>query len=256
MAALPYQIIAPRRKVLSSVGRTATCVLLAITGLMSAAMTWTPVPNAAACAGASSLSATCQGANISFSALADAVDFSYTDIPRIHPVVTHTSVSVHRTTKTTSTHQTSSTGSSGTGAAATGGLPCQESYMFVPNINQWSVPPGCYGNIYYPDRTVYHAPGNFGYCNWWVLALHPTQQNILYGTGYTHSSTPVPGAVVWFDPYVQGAGADGHWAQLVAISPDHYWLLITEMNFSWRGGGWGRVDFRYIHVGPGIRFIY
>jgi hypothetical protein len=128
--------------------------------------------------------------------------------------------------------------------------------MFVANIGQWSVPPGCYGTIYNPNRSVYHAPGNFGYCNWWVLALHPNQQDILYGKEYTRSSTAIPGAAVWFNPNVQGAGSDGHWAQAVAVSPDGYWVLITEMNFSWRGGGFGRVDFRYVHVGAGVVFIH
>ena len=47
-----------------------------------------------------------------------------------------------------------------------------------------------------------------------------------------------------------------NWAQAVAVSLDGYWVLITEMNFSWRGGGFGRVDFRYIHVGAGVYFIH
>jgi hypothetical protein len=55
---------------------------------------------------------------------------------------------------------------------------------------------------------------------------------------------------------VQGAGASGHFAQVVAIAPDHYWMLITEMNFAWRGGGFGKVDYRYAHVGSGVTFIY
>ncbi len=262
MAAFPYQFTAPRRKVLSSVWRSATCVTLAITGLMAAAMTWTPVPTAAACAAVSTSSATCQSqgtttsTNTTFGALAAAAGVY--DIPQVSRTTTHPKGSAHATKKTTTTSHPSSTGSAGGGsyAAATGGLPCQESYMFVANINQWSVPPGCYGNIYNPDRSVYHAPGNFGYCNWWVLALHPNQQDILYGKEYTRSSTAIPGAAVWFSPNVQGAGSDGHWAQAVAVSPDGYWVLITEMNFSWRGGGFGRVDFRYIHVGAGVVFIH
>ena len=34
------------------------------------------------------------------------------------------------------------------------------------------------------------------------------------------------------------------------------WLEISEMNFYWNGGGWGRVDYRYVHVGPGVSFIF
>jgi hypothetical protein len=68
--------------------------------------------------------------------------------------------------------------------------------------------------------------------------------------------TPVPGAAIFFAGNVQGASSAGHYAQVVAIAPDHYWMLITEMNFSWRGGGFGKVDYRYAHVGPGVTFIY
>lgn len=261
MAALPYQFTAPRRKVLGSAWRSATCVSLAITGLLAAAMTWTPVPAASACAGTSPTAATCQTQNASplttmtsFSTLADAAGVN--DIPQVSRTTTmQVYGSAHATKKPVRT-TTQSYGSGANYPAATGGLPCKQSYMFVSNISQWTVPPGCYANIYYPDRTVYQAPGNFGYCNWWVLALHPNQPDILYGSEYTRTSSPVPGAAVWFDPNVQGASSAGHWAQAVAVSPDGYWVLITEMNFGWRGGGFGRVDFRYIHVGPGVVFIH
>jgi hypothetical protein len=61
--------------------------------------------------------------------------------------------------------------------------------------------------------------------------------------------------VVHFNGGVQGASRDGHWAQVVAVAPGNYWVLITEMNFRWRGGGFGKVSYRYIHVGPGVSFI-
>ena len=265
MTALPYQFTAPRRKVLGGTWRTATCITLAITGLLAAAMTWTPLPTAAAaCAGASPSAATCQAQNLAqarastltaFGMMAD--DAGINDMPRVSRLSasTHTLAAVHTTRKTV--HTTSTTSShSGTYGTATGGLPCQDSYIFVPKISQWTVPPGCYANIYYPNRTIYHASSTFGYCNWWVQALHPNQPDILYGKEYTRTSTPIAGAAVWFNPNVQGAGSDGHWAQAVAVSPDGYWVLITEMNFSWRGGGFGRVDFRYIHVGAGVYFIH
>jgi hypothetical protein len=262
MAALPYQFTAPRRKVLGSVWRTATCISLAITGLMAAAMTWTPMPIASAtCAGATATSTICQTqasttTTTAFHSFANDADIN--DIPRVSHISTHTQAAVRVTKKTpvrTSTTTSTSTGGASY-ATATGGLPCQDSYMFVPNISQWTVPPGCYGKIYYPDRTIYHASSTFGFCNWWVLALHPNQPDILYGSEYSRTSTPVAGAAVWFNPNVQGAGSAGHWAQAVAVSPDGYWVLITEMNFSWNGGGWGRVDFRYIHVGSGVVFIH
>jgi hypothetical protein len=262
MTALPYQFTAPRRKVLGGTWRTATCVTLAITGLLAAAMTWTPLPTAAAaCAGASPSAATCQAQNLAqarastltaFGMMAD--DAGINDMPHVSRLSasTHTLAAVHTIRKTVHT-----TGSHyGTYGTATGGLPCQDSYIFVPKISQWTVPPGCYANIYYPDRTIYHASSTFGYCNWWVQALHPNQPDILYGKEYTRTSTPIAGAAVWFNPNVQGAGSEGHWAQAVAVSSDGYWVLITEMNFSWRGGGFGRVDFRYIHAGAGVYFIH
>jgi hypothetical protein len=130
--------------------------------------------------------------------------------------------------------------------------------MFVPNISEWTVPPGCYATIYTPNRSLYTAPSTFGYCNWWVEALHPKQQDILYGTEYARTTTPVVGAAIWFPPNQQGASSAGHWAQVVAIAPDHYWLLITEMNFEWRGGGFGKVDYRYAHVdaAAGVVFVH
>jgi len=34
------------------------------------------------------------------------------------------------------------------------------------------------------------------------------------------------------------------------------WFLVSEMNFFWNGGGWGRVDYRFAHAGSGVSFIY
>lgn len=138
----------------------------------------------------------------------------------------------------------------------TSGQPCHAIVAFVPNISQWTVPPGCYGAIYTPNPANYVARPSLGYCDWWVMVLHPDQPNILYSAAYRRGSVPVPGAAIFIAGGVQGASPDGHFAQVMAIAPDHYWILITEMNFSWRGGGWGRVDYRYIHVGPGVSFIY
>jgi hypothetical protein len=131
---------------------------------------------------------------------------------------------------------------------------CQQSYMFVPNITQWTVPPGCYATIYTPNPVNFPARPGFGYCNWWVREQHLNHPDITEGN-FPRSSIPKAGEAVWFDPNVQGASSEGHWAQLVAISPGGYWLLISEMNFGWRGGGFGRVDYRYIHTGPGVLFV-
>ena len=140
--------------------------------------------------------------------------------------------------------------------AATGGQPCHATTMFVANLGEWSVPPGCYADIYVPNPADYVARAGFGYCDWWPLVLHPSEPDLLDSGSYRRGTIPVPGAVVFEAPDVQGAGPAGHYAQVVAVAPGGYWVLITEMNFTWRGGGFGRVDYRYIHVGAGISFIY
>ena len=139
---------------------------------------------------------------------------------------------------------------------ATSGEFCTSSVHFVANISQWTVPPGCYGNIYYPNPANYVYRSGFGWCNWWPEVLHPGQPDLLWGGEYKRSSVPAVGAAIFFSGGVQGASSDGHYAEVVAIPSDHYWVLVSEMNFYWRGGGWQKVDYRYIHVGPGVTFIY
>jgi hypothetical protein len=143
-----------------------------------------------------------------------------------------------------------------TSGANTTGQPCHSSNMFAPNIGPWTVPPDCYANVYTPNPKNYVSRPGFGWCNWWPEVLHPNQPDILTGKEYKRGSVPVPGAAIFFSGNVQGASSDGHFAQVVAVAPDHYWVLITEMNFAWRGAGFGKVNYRYIHVGPGVTFIY
>jgi hypothetical protein len=133
--------------------------------------------------------------------------------------------------------------------------PCHDSAMFVPNISNWTTPPGCYANIFVPNRANYVQAASWGYCNWWVEVTHPNAPDITYGN-YARGTTPVAGAAIFFDGGEQGADSAGHWAQAVAVSSDHYWVLISEMNFAWRGGGFGKIDYRYVHVSPHVHFLY
>lgn len=133
--------------------------------------------------------------------------------------------------------------------------PCQDSYKFVPNISNWTTPPGCYANIYVPNRANYIQAASWGYCNWWIEVTHPQAPDITYGP-YPRGLTPVPGAAIYFDGGEQGADYAGHFAETVAVSPDGYWILISEMNFAWRGGGFGKIDYRYVHVSPHVHFMY
>lgn len=134
--------------------------------------------------------------------------------------------------------------------------PCHDTNMFLPTITQWSVPPGCYSNIYQPNPANYVQRPGFGYCNWWVRVNHPNHPDITENLSYPRGSKPAVGAAVFFDGNEQGATSAGHWAQVVGIDPDNYWVLISEMNFEWRGAGFGKIDYRYIHVSPGVHFVY
>ncbi len=134
----------------------------------------------------------------------------------------------------------------------TQGQPCQgQTVQWPASISQWTVPLGCFGGVFHinPNNYVYR-PG-FGWCNWWPEVLNPNDPDVLNDANISH---PIPGAIVFFSPGVQGAGSSGHWAQVVAVSPGGYWVLITEMNFYWRGAGWQKVNYRFIHVGSGVQF--
>ena len=140
-------------------------------------------------------------------------------------------------------------------ASSTAGQPCRSATMFVPTISQWTVPPSCYANVYTPNPANYVYRSGFGWCNWWPEVLHPAQPDILWGSRYHRSGVPTPGAAVAFAGGVQGADLVGHFAQVVGVAPGGTWVLISEMNFLWRGAGFGKVNYRYIHVGPGVTFI-
>jgi surface antigen len=111
-----------------------------------------------------------------------------------------------------------------------------------------------------------YYPGSFGQCTWWAQ-YERRDENLAYmgdasdwavvaaQRGLQVGDNPAPGATAVFQPGVQGAGGGGHVAHVIAVYPDG-WFLISEMNFYWNGGGWGRVDYRYAHSGPGVEFIY
>jgi hypothetical protein len=133
--------------------------------------------------------------------------------------------------------------------------PCQSTNYWLPVITQWAVPPGCFGTVYSPNPADYPYRPTWGWCNWWPEETHPNLQGDAALRLPKHH-TPIVGATVWFDGGEQGASSDGHWAELVAINPDGYWLLISEMNNTWRGAGWSKIDYRYVHMSPGVWFQY
>ncbi len=164
-----------------------------------------------------------------------------TPAPVKHPVVTHP--------VTTPSHPTSTGTVSGVSLA---GEPCHSSVYATGPLSSWKVPPGCYAGIYAINPANYVYRPAFGQCAWWPEVLHPNNPNILFGR---RSSVPAPGAVMYFAPGVQGAGSAGHYAEVVAVLGNG-WLLISEMNDYWRGGGWGRVNYRYVYLSAGVSFIY
>ncbi len=106
----------------------------------------------------------------------------------------------------------------------------------------------------------------FGQCTWWAQNKRRGENLMHMGNaqfwaagararGYRISSIPRVGATVVFQPGVQGAGGAGHVAHVEKVYPNG-WFLISEMNFYWNGGGWGRVDYRLAHMGWGVQFIY
>jgi surface antigen len=134
--------------------------------------------------------------------------------------------------------------------------PPSDAYMYVPGHPAFAVSGA-------PDNFYYWA---FGQCTWWAQWERRDENlrgmgNARYwagsaaGRGYTISSAPKAGATVVFQPGVQGAGGAGHVAHVEAVYPDG-WFLVSEMNFYWNGGGLARVDYRFVHSGGGVQFIY
>jgi LysM repeat protein len=164
-----------------------------------------------------------------------------------HPVVTHP--------VTAPSHPAAQPATRSTGAisaANMAGEPCHSSVYVTGPVSSWAVPPGCYAGIYAINPANYVSRPAFGQCAWWPEVLHPNDPNILLGR---RSSVPAPGAVMVFAPGVQGASSSGHYAEVVAVLGNG-WLLISEMNMYWRGGGWGRVSYRYVYLSAGVSFIY
>ncbi len=148
-----------------------------------------------------------------------------------------------------------STASSPVQGSTSAGEPCRSTQYFNGTPSQWAIAPSCYGGVYSINPANYVYRPGFGWCNWWVEVMNPSRPDLLWGN-YARGYTPRPGATVVFAPGVQGAGSGGHYARVVAVYPGGYWFLVSEMNFSWRGAGWQKVEYRYVHVGSGVTFIY
>ncbi len=130
-------------------------------------------------------------------------------------------------------------------------------------ITPWTPVPG------HPTYAMSDPAGDpyaaqFGVCTWYAgfaRADEPLRQmgpannwpTLAARYGLRTGSTPVAGATVYFAPGVEGSG--GHVAHVEQVLGGG-WFIVSEMNFYWNGGGWGRVDWRYAYVAPGVTFIY
>jgi surface antigen len=106
----------------------------------------------------------------------------------------------------------------------------------------------------------------FGYCTWWAWYTRQGEPLMKLGSaanwpydapryGLSVGSSPRVGATVVFQPGVEGASSGGHVGHVEAVLGGG-WFVISEMNFYWNSGGWGRVDWRFAYVAPGVSFIY
>ncbi|MBF6588914.1 MAG: CHAP domain-containing protein [Ktedonobacterales bacterium] len=130
-------------------------------------------------------------------------------------------------------------------------------------IGSWVVP----GIASFAEPRSAANAGTWGWCTSWPLYRYGARLaglgNALDWTaaararGLATGYTARVGAVVVFAPYAQGAGALGHVAIVEAVYANG-WLLISESDFAWSaiGGGFGRVDYRYVFTGGGVSFIY
>jgi hypothetical protein len=119
-----------------------------------------------------------------------------------------------------------------------------------------AVPPGCYSGVYWINPRNYVYRPYFGDCNWWPEVMRPDEPGIPYSRAYVRHRAPRVGATIVYRPGEQGAGSTGHYGHVEAVSPDGRWVLTSEMNFYWRGGGFGKVVYRYARVTSGTTFIY
>lgn len=139
-------------------------------------------------------------------------------------------------------------------------------YTSGGGINPWTPVPGR------PTYSMSDFAGDpysyeFGVCTWWAWYMRRDEPQL--GTlgvasnwvsaarskGMSVGYAPAVGATVVFQPGVQGAGGSGHVGHVEQLLGGG-WFIISEMNFYWNGGGWGRVDYRYAHAGSGVTFIY
>jgi hypothetical protein len=177
----------------------------------------------------------------------------------------------HKAAVTQPSHTSGRTGGSasgstgGTGGGSSNGGSSGGSTGGSGGYNPWSPVPGrpTYGMH---DFAGDPYASSFGVCTWYASYRRPSEHLASFGAarnwvagargaGLSVGYSPLAGATVVFSPGVEGAGGTGHVGHVEAVLGGG-WFIISEMNFYWNGGGWGRVDFRYAYVRAGVTFIY
>jgi surface antigen len=129
-----------------------------------------------------------------------------------------------------------------------------------------NIPPPGYTSFAVTEPSPDPHASDFGECTWWAQYKRPDENFTNFGAamdwvndararGMTVTDTPVANATVVFGPGVQGASGVGHVSHVEKVLTGG-WVLVSEMNFYWNGGGFARVNYRYIHVGAGVWFIH
>jgi surface antigen len=130
-------------------------------------------------------------------------------------------------------------------------------------VSQWAAPPG-YHTWAMGDFSGDRYSSVFGVCTWYAwyrrqdrgfLSNAASWASAARARGIATGSAPAAGATAVFAPGVQGAGGGGHVAHVESVLGGG-WFIVSEMNFYFNGGGWGRVSYRYAHSGPGVAFVY
>jgi surface antigen len=151
--------------------------------------------------------------------------------------------------------------------------PSRKTVRYAPPVVQvisgpyglWTPPPG------HPAYTLADFVGDpnaafYGTCTWYAQYRRRDEPLMRLGNaaqwawnaarfGLRTGTMPVVGATVVFQPGVLGASTGGHVGHVEAVYTGG-WFLISEMNMSWNGGGFGRVSFRYVKVMAGVSFVY
>jgi surface antigen len=160
---------------------------------------------------------------------------------------------------------------SSSGAPSGSSSPSSNTGISPAPVRPW---PPRWAYMYVPGHPSFkmNRPANgyywwaFGQCTWWAQYKRQDENlrrmgNARYwaagaaSRGYRVGRTPRAGATVVFQPGVEGAGGAGHVAHVEKVYPGG-WFLVSEMNFYWNGGGWGRVSYRFAYARSGVSFIY